>query len=274
MMLAEGARRLEIPFIALHFNHRWRGAGSEADTAFVKAWCASHRIRCRTGRARTQGPTSEGKAREQRWAFLLRSAKTSKLRAVVTAHHANDLAETLLLQLLRGAGPDGLASLRAEREREGILLVRPLLDFSRTDLEILARHWKLKWREDPGNAGTAHLRNRIRHQLLPSLEKLAGRPVVSQLSRTARILADENAWLETQLPSPNQQTLSLKLLKIMPLALQRRLIHRWLQARSVPDIGFDRIESVLSLLQVDGPARVNLPGGRFCRRRSGTIWIE
>jgi tRNA(Ile)-lysidine synthase len=274
MVLAEALHRLGIPFVALHFDHRWRGAGSRADAAFVAAWCAARGIRCRTGRAATKGRTTEGTAREQRWTFLLRSAKALKLEALLTAHHANDLAETLLIQLLRGAGAGGLASLRTERMREGVRVLRPLLDFSRSDLEQAARAWKLGWRDDPGNADPAHLRNRVRHRLLPYLEKLAQRPVTAQLSRTARILADENAWIETQVSTNYIKKLSLKSIKSLHLSLQRRTIHRWLVSHAISDIGFDLIESILEMAVQGGPAKVNLPGGRFCRRRAGTLWIE
>jgi tRNA(Ile)-lysidine synthase len=171
--------------------------GSAADAAFVadhaKALGLPVRV-CTLGPAelephRQAGP--EGAARAARYAALWPATDDLGCSWLATGHTLDDQAETVLLQLLRGAGPDGLAGMAVRSGR----LLRPLLGARRADTRACCAAIGLEWREDPTNAGDGPLRNRVRQRLLPLLEEL--RPGAAQaLARTAALAADERAWLD------------------------------------------------------------------------------
>jgi tRNA(Ile)-lysidine synthase len=272
-LLAEFLHRQKISFVALHFDHRWRGKKSAQDAEWVKNWCKKRNIPVEIGRARQAGATSENTAREARWKFFGKATKEYLLKEIWMAHHADDLVETFLMQMLRGAGLEGLASLRAERMMGEIKIVRPWLEFFKKEIIQQAHAWKLKWREDASNKNTKYFRNRVRGELLPSLSKIAGRDAKSLLWRTAMLLAEENRFLETLIPSPLLEKLPVKLLKSLPPALQRRCLKQWLKERGIEDISFEDVEAARNLLQKEKPAKINLSRGKFCRRKEGFLFI-
>lgn len=274
MVLAAALAKLGLDCTALHFNHRWRGQASAADARWVAAWCRRRGVRLVAGQAPTTGPTSEHEARAQRHDFFRRVLSGARDPVLMTAHHADDRIETFFLQLLRGAGLEGLTAFRecASGTLENIMLLRPLFPFSKEELAAAARAWRLRWREDPTNAERAAFRNRVRLDLLPALEAWAGRPVKAQLLRTLDILAADQDCLES-LPLRLSRELPLAYVRSLPLALQRRLIRHWLAAHGIPNLGYAHIEAVRGLAANAKPAKVNLPGARHCRRRAGRLFV-
>jgi len=171
--------------------------GSAADAAFVadhaKALGLPARVRTLApadlSQHRQAGP--EGAARAARYGALWPAADELGCRWLATGHTLDDQAETVLLQLLRGAGPDGLAGMAVRGGR----LLRPLLGVRRAETRACCTAIGLEWREDPTNAGDRPLRNRVRQRLLPLLEEL--RPGATRaLARTAALAADERDWLD------------------------------------------------------------------------------
>jgi tRNA(Ile)-lysidine synthase len=171
--------------------------GSAADAAFVadhaKALALPHRVLTLAPadleRRRAAGP--EGAARAARYAALWPAADELGCSWLATGHTLDDQAETVLLQLLRGAGPDGLAGMAVRTGR----LLRPLLGARRAETRAACAAVGLAWREDPTNAEDGPLRNRLRARLLPLLEDL--RPGAAKtLARTAALAADERDWLD------------------------------------------------------------------------------
>ncbi|HEY6709021.1 MAG TPA: tRNA lysidine(34) synthetase TilS [Actinomycetota bacterium] len=171
--------------------------GSAADAAFVADHAKALGL---PAQVRTLGPADldqhrqagpEGAARAARYGALWPAADQLGCRWLATGHTLDDQAETVLLQLLRGAGPDGLAGMAVRGGR----LLRPLLGARRAETRACCAAIGLKWREDPTNAGDGPLRNRVRQRLLPLLEEL--RPGATQaLARTAALAADERDWLD------------------------------------------------------------------------------
>ena len=143
------------------------------------------------GRAAKAGRTGEGEAREARWKFFEKAVKAVKARELWLAHQADDQAETVLMQLLRGAGPEGLAGMGESSDRGKWKVVRPLLGFSREELRQAAREAGLGWREDKTNEDEQSWRVRIRKKVFPFLAKIYGRDVRGALARTAEILTGE-----------------------------------------------------------------------------------
>ena len=298
--------------VVCHLNHRLRGRSSDADAQFVKRQVERYNKelggqalrppdarrgkrsarRATAGRigfelgsaniralAKRQKMSIETAAREARYAFFAETARRRNCRTILVAHHADDLVETLLINLFRGAGSAGLAAMReiSTRRIDGVdlTIVRPFLCVWRKEIDNYIGQHRLRFREDATNKNLAPLRNRIRHRIVPYLEKMFGRNIRQNIWRTAMIAADEEKWIESELRDSTHADLSVVKLRALPIALQRRALLKWLRAQNVSDIGFDAIERVRSLADRDTRiAKVNLPGNRHARRRAGKIFIE
>ena len=139
------------------------------------------RLTCRERRR----PASKGRPGGAAYAALATSALAAQARFVALAHHRDDQAETLLLQLLRGAGPHGLAAMAALRDDpRGIVWWRPLLDIARAEIDAYAAAAGLRFVDDESNAQTRYLRNAVRHEVMPVLASIAGNPSAT-LARAA-----------------------------------------------------------------------------------------
>ena len=221
----------------------------------------------------------ETAAREARYAFFAETARRRNCRTIFVAHHADDLVETFLINLFRGAGNAGLAAMReiSTRRIDGVdlTIVRPFLCVWRKEIDDYVSEHRLRFREDATNKNLTPLRNRIRHRIIPYLEKMLGRNIRQNIWRTAMIAADEEKWIESELRDSTHADFSVVKLRALPIALQRRALLKWLRAQNVSDIGFDAIERVRSLADRDTRiAKVNLPENRHARRRAGKIFIE
>ena len=298
--------------IVCHLNHQLRGRSSDADAQFVKRLVerynqelAGHALRlpaARTGKRTARRATAcriefelgsaniralgkkqkmsvETAAREARYAFFAKTARRRKCRTIFVAHHADDLVETFLINLFRGAGGAGLAAIReiSTRRIDGVdlTIVRPFLCVWRKEIDNYIGEHRLRFREDATNKNLNPLRNRIRHRIIPYLEKMLGRNIRQNIWRTAMIAADEEKWIENELRDSTHADFSVVKLRALPIALQRRALLKWLRTQNVADVGFDAIERVRSLADRDTRiAKVNLPENRHARRRAGKIFIE
>jgi tRNA(Ile)-lysidine synthase len=221
----------------------------------------------------------ETAAREARYAFFAETARCRNCRTIFVAHHADDLVETCLINLFRGAGSAGLAAMREISTRRiddvNLTVVRPFLCLWRKEIDDYIREHRLRFREDVTNKNLTPLRNRVRHRIIPYLEKMLGRNIRQNIWRTAMIAADEEKWIENELRDSTYADFSVVKLRTLPIALQRRAILKWLRAQNISNIGFDTVERVRSLVDRDTRiAKVNLPENRYARRRAGKIFIE
>ena len=230
-------------------------------------------------RAKRNKISIETAAREARYSFFAGVAKRRRCHTIFLGHHADDLVETFLINLFRGAGATGLAAMREVSTRRiedvDLTIVRPLLSVWRDQIDSYVRERRLKFREDASNKNLAPLRNRIRRRIIPYLEKTLGRSIRQNIWRTAVIAAEEENWIESQLPNAMGIDLSVKELRKRPLAYQRRQILKWLRGQNVSEIGFEVIERVRSLLDpATRVAKVNLAQDRHVRRRAGKLFLE
>ena len=268
--------------IAVHLDHRLRAESSE-DAASVRTLADSLGIECIIGNtdvstlAKRQRISIETAARRARHEFFARIAIERACPRIFLAHHADDQVETFLHNLLRGAGPSGLCGMSAvstlEMHGTTLLVARPLLGTWREEIDAYIAHHSLPFREDASNTDPRFTRNRIRHAALPALTAALGRDVRAALLRTTELLRAEDEFLSSQpglCAAPH--ALQVPQLRALPLALQRRLIHLWLQRHAVASVGFSEVESVRSLLG-SRVAKVNLPGGLSARRREKRIFI-
>jgi len=178
MCLAEKVRRSGEPFAIAHCNFGLRGAESDADEAFVRDWAARWGLTCHVQRfdtkafAAREGISVEMAARQLRYRWFGALCQEHGYDAVAVAHNANDNAETLILNLLRGTGLRGVTGMKArgfipDPAYAHIPLLRPLLDLTREDLLAYAREQGLSWREDSTNAQSDCKRNKIRNLVFP-----------------------------------------------------------------------------------------------------------
>lgn len=268
--------------IVCHLNHKLRGRASDADARFVEKLAAKYDVDLALGSTDVRAFAAKHKmsietaARECRYKFFASVAKRRRSRTVFLAHHADDLVETFLLNLFRGAGTTGLAAMRQVSSREDVdlTLVRPFLSVWRSDIDKYVRKHRLKFREDLSNQNLNPMRNRIRHRIVPYLEKTFGRNIRQNIWRTATIAAEEENFFDTLLPR-KLATLAVQPLRDLSVALQRRTLHRWLRDAKIPDVGFDLIERVRQLADsTTRIAKTNLPQDRHVRRRAGKLFIE
>src|SRR5258708_28361618 len=179
-------------------------------------------------------------ARKVRYNFFRELARAGRVTKIVTAHTLDDQAETVLLRILRGTGIRGLSGIHPRLVFEGKdEVVRPLLNFRRTDLEAFLRDRGQRWREDSSNRDLAFLRNRLRHRLLPLLKEDFGLAAVENLADLAEIArAEEEHWQSGHLEvrgyeraSPaEKEKLVVASMLTLPVAAQRRLLRNWLAA--------------------------------------------
>lgn len=279
-LLARGYRKV----IVSHLDHRLRGASSTADARFVARLAEANGLAFemeavdvrKLAAAEKQSVETAGRA--ARFEFFARVAKRRRCDTIFLGHHADDLVETFLINLFRGAGGQGQSAIRevATRRIDGqeLTIIRPLLSVWRSEIDEYVAANRLRFREDASNQQLDALRNRVRHRLIPMLEKEFGRDIRKPVRRASVIAADEDGVLNDLLP-PITATLPVKQLRALPLALQRRTITRWLRMHDVSDASFEMIENVRSLLDIaDGPAKVNLTHDRHARRRAGELFIK
>ena len=191
LRFAEPGRTL----FAAHFDHAMRPE-SARDAAWVAGLCRAWGVPLVHARAETP-PRSEEEARDARYAFLRQARGETRAEWIATAHHADDQAETVLFRVLRGTGIAGLAGIPPVDAGRGVL--RPLLPFTRAGLRRHARAHGLRWREDASNATLDPARNRIRHQLLPLIERTVAPGARASLARLADLARDEEAAVGTLL---------------------------------------------------------------------------
>ncbi len=300
LLLAMNAlkRPLGLRITVAHLDHRLRGVDGREDAAFVEALARRLRVSCVTGRfnvralARRKHISLEMAAREARYRFLARTAKEKGATAIVTAHTADDQAETVLLRLARGSGPTGLAGIRPEGRvseigleipASDIALLRPLLDVSRAAIEAFLEQSGQPWCEDVSNSSMDFLRNRVRHELLPLLQDRFNPSIRPALCRTAEILAEEETWLDDMAATALEDCvdaegrLSRKAVDDLPPALARRVVRKWLVREGIAadTVDFSAVERVRELAgQAVGSREAGLSGPWHVIRRYGHLSVE
>jgi len=198
-LLVDCREKLGIQLLAVHFDHRLRGAESDADAEFVADLARSLGTQIVLGRediaaaAKRNKWNLEDAARRLRYAFFERLIRNGQATRIAVAHTADDQAETVLAHLIRGTGPTGLAGIHPSAGA----VVRPLLAIRREDLRAYLRRHQQVWREDSTNLDVQRVRARIRARLLPLLERDFSPAVVGRLSELARLAREEQEfWTE------------------------------------------------------------------------------
>jgi tRNA(Ile)-lysidine synthase len=189
--------------LAGHVNHHLRGAASDADERWLCQQCRELNVPLDVRRedaaalAAAEGDGLEAAARLARYRLLTDMAEAAGARFVVTAHTRDDQAETVLFRLFRGAGLRGLAGMPRFRELSpSVVMVRPLLDVTRAELEAYLHGLGQSWREDASNANVEFARNRLRHELLPYVREHFNAEADAAITRAASLAAEAQSLVE------------------------------------------------------------------------------
>ena len=194
-VLYQIAYRYNYNLVVCHFNHKLRGLSSDKDEGFVKSMAVKYKVKSYTDNANVKAYSEnnsvsiEHAARILRYQFFERISKSLSSQYVATAHTADDSAETVLMNLLRGSGITGLSGIPEKRMlAKKVYLVRPLINFKKSDIKQYAELRNIKWHEDSTNSLLFYTRNKIRLDLIPKLQLDFNPSIIDTLNRTARLL--------------------------------------------------------------------------------------
>ena len=265
-----------------HLNHGWRGPAADQDQAFAAQRAAELGLAFFTEKgdpaslARRRKKGLEEAARLVRYDFLARAARDWGADFILTAHQADDQAETILMNFLKGAGPGGLAGIPPRRALAGLTVLRPLLAFTRQELSDWLKARGLAWLEDESNDDRRFWRNTIRLELMPGLKQRNPR-LLEALGRSADIMrAEEDFWRNrlaelwpqaVRTESEGKIEMDRRFLAGLSLAERRRLVYRGLiriqRAWNLINepVTFAAVETALSLAAEDRRRGLDLPGG-------------
>ena len=246
------AEELDIRLHAVHVNHGLRPGAAEEDQRYAEALCAEYRVPCHSFSfdvnriAKEQGISSEDAGRQVRYRSFFEvadriAAETGEPVKVAVAQNMNDQAETVLMRIIRGTGTDGLAGIEYLRREKGKgIVIRPLLDVTREEIEAYCREYNLNPRTDLTNLEPVYTRNKIRLELIPYLSENFNPNIIAALSRLSKIAKEDKDYFSGKVDEiiaehavfteegpdglPSRAAIPLAALCGAPLAIRHRLI--------------------------------------------------
>lgn len=273
--LLEWAKEWELTISAAHYNHHLRGEESDRDERFVRQLCENLHVPLYAdggdvrGYAEERGMGLEEAARTLRYAFLEQTRSACGADVIATAHHADDLAETMLFQLARGAGTKGLGGIPPRRGR----IVRPILMVTRQEIDAFLEENAITYVEDSTNALDDGSRNQIRHHVIPALRQI-NPEFVRHAARCAILLREDDEYLQMQADRfleayPPQQGIDGQALRSLPRPIAARVI------RGVWGSGLtaDHVSQIIELCGKEGLSFAHVPGA-VVRYDCGRLWTD
>ena len=288
-ILLKFAPRFSLRLGIAHLNHCLRQYESDKDAKFVESLAKAFDLPCYVQKRDVRRYQIENKlsleeaARAVRYNFLNTIAKTNQYDKIALGHHADDNTEVVLMNLLRGSGKLGLAGIPPKR---GDRIIRPMIYLNRTDIIEFLNQNKLKWVVDQSNTDTRHLRNRVRHDLIPMLKTAYNPNISDTLNRLSSIVRSEEEWIEDMVHPFFERTvlyfrehhiaLSVPLLNEYHKALQRRILRVALAKTkgNLRRIEFANIDSAINLLvKKSSSGTIDLPDSIKIQKDRDTIHI-
>ncbi len=271
-----------------HFNHGLRGGASDGDEAFCRGLAQQYGLVFVTERMRQRsipkGASPEDYFRRERYRFLDRVAADHGAGKIALGHHLQDQAETVLINILRGSGLDGLKGILPMRENK---YIRPLIEVSRTEINDFLKETGVKPREDHSNSSKAYLRNRIRGELIPRLKKEYNPRIAENLARMATIIRRDddflNGCVDAIIKPPHviktrhEADFSVTYFKTLHAALGYRLLRSLLEglAPSGRGFSFSHIQSLCDLAMKSSSGKgIALPYGLHAQKEYDRIVIQ
>jgi tRNA(Ile)-lysidine synthase len=299
-LLVELRQELGIVLSVAHFHHQIRGAEADADKHFVTDLAAELQLEFYSGsgnvpaHADAQKVSIETAARGLRHQWFSELISQGKADKIATAHTLDDQAETVLMRILRGTGVRGLAGISPVQKVKN--LVRPLLETSRHEIELYLKSLGQPWREDSSNLDVSHTRNRIRHTLVPLLEREFNPAIRQTLADLAELARAEDEYWDTELlsllprlvrqgkPSRSGRSLSgdsqgvfaldVVALSALPLAQRRQVMQAAAEKLGVT-LEFKHIQQLIQLTKNEKPGKkLALPNGLTAIRTGREIQLS
>lgn len=290
------ANEFGVSLHVAHLNHMLRGKAADDEARYVESLAYELGLGCTVqavdvkDHADKRRISIELAARDVRYDFYRRTAVGEGASRVALGHHAGDQAETVLLRLIRGTGMSGLCGIPAVRPlgpTGGITVIRPLLELTSREIRSYCHGAQLEYCIDASNVSPVYLRNRVRHDLIPRLERDYNPRVVRALSNTAGLVLDDEDYISGKVAetlgqiakavSPYNVAVDILDLCQQHVAIQRRII-RWAVSRlagELRDLEFIHVEKVLEMVESGRTgSRISLPGGLQVRRDYEQIIIE
>lgn len=286
-------KQLNCEIYAAHLNHMFRGEEAESDARFVRDFCQTHGIPVSveainvTDYMKKTGLSSQVAARDVRYDFLNNVARSEGCNKIALGHHADDQAETILMNFMRGSGAKGLKGIELINRQ----YIRPLLFTRRYEIEAYCQKNNLNPILDSSNLKDIYQRNKVRHKLIPFLEQEFNPNIVEVLNQTAIIIKDEYDYIEEETNKAfdniisNESTLNEgrkqfsfndKMFNLLSSAIKRRLLIKiWTELTGDNrDLDFRHIEKIIKFIQV-GPSNgyINLPKGYYVKKEYEEIKI-
>lgn len=264
-----------VEIMAAHLNHQLRGTESDEDERFVRELAVRLDVPIFVERIATAEQAQAAKrnleatAREFRYKFLHKVGRATHADFIFTAHTQDDQAETILMRLLRGTGAEGMRGIHESLLLgEGSTLMRPLLSVTRAEVIAHCEHYGLAFCSDSSNLSTDFMRNRVRHELLPSMRTFNPR-IETVLVRTGELLSQDDDYLSGLAAHQvavleKKQILTVTSLLNHPLSIRRRIFRLWLKTHcgDLRRINFSHIEAINGLTAPgQSGKRVELPDG-------------
>lgn len=251
MVLVHLFQKLKLNFAIAHCNFQLRGTESDGDENFVVAYAKQNDITCFVTKFDTENYSKSHKlstqdaARNLRYNWFNEILEQEKFDYIVTAHHADDVAETFLINLSRGTGLDGLTGIPSQNGN----IVRPMLPFSRAEIEIYVSENQLQWREDSSNASDKYVRNKIRHHIIPVFKEIND-SFLNSFQNTLEYLNQEHAlsndavqMVYEKVVSEENEQLTIDISALLRYKNYKAYLYQWLYK-----YGFSAWEDVYNLV--------------------------
>lgn len=274
MVLVHLFQQLNYEIVVLHCNFQLRGLESFEDQQFIQEYSNTNAIPFVFTQFDTEAFAADFKvsiqvaARELRYSWFYEQLAIQKGDFILTAHHADDNLETFLINLSRGTGLEGLTGIPAQNEK----VIRPLLSFSRQQMEEYASANKLKWREDSSNASDKYLRNKIRHHLVPLLKELnpnfmsSFEKTQSFLSEAQELVDDAAIMVYQQVAREEGEDIYFDLVRLLQLPNYSSYLYQWLK-----EFGFTAWDDIYELVDGQSGKQVLAPYFRLIKNRDCLI---
>lgn len=254
MVMMHLFQTLNYRFAILHCNFKLRGKESNDDLAFVQNYADSFDIPWSFGHFETKAYAKQKKlsiqmaARELRYDWFDLQLNEKQFDYVLTAHHADDNLETFLINLSRGTGLDGLLGISAVNDK----IIRPLLPFSRSELEDYAKKNNIKWREDSSNGTDDYLRNKIRHNITPLLKELNAnflqsfQHTIKHLQDAQSLVEDATILIYNLVVSDEYDIKKINITELTRLPNYKAYLYQWLK-----NFGFSAWDDIYNLIMAE-----------------------
>ncbi|MGM8363608.1 tRNA lysidine(34) synthetase TilS [Flavobacterium sp. ARAG 55.4] len=274
MVLVHLLHQLKYSIGLCHCNFQLRGLESFGDQDFIRQYADANEIPLFLTQFDTEAFANDYKlstqiaARELRYNWFYELLETENYDYILTAHHADDNIETFLINLSRGTGLEGLIGIPARNNK----IIRPLLPFTRAEIDHYAKENTIQWREDSSNASDKYLRNKIRHHLVPLLKELnpkfidSFQKTQSYLKESQELVEDASIMVYQQVAKEDEEMIIFDLKQLLRLPNYKSYLYQWLH-----EFGFTAWEDVYALVESQSGKQVFSPHYRLLKDRESLI---